>query len=296
MSTEAMKLALEALEGIHPGNMTPMAEEYWNKAITALQEALAQPQQEPSGWQKIECPICGDMAIATDIPAAQPQQEPVAAVAWQQGYDQGVADERISEANIGIAGFNAKVNPARNNPYTSPQPAPVQQEPVAWVDAGDLKPFRYCGVLEECDYEYYRKNNQFVYLEVGMATVGKIVYTKKDFTTGAVYADRGYRVEVARVLEQPAPVAEPRKQEPVAGLLVGQDSDGRYVSIAAKAHADTLPLGEYKLYTSPPAQRKPLTDEEMDNRLRRAGIIATLEALRCIGREVEAAHGIKGDA
>jgi hypothetical protein len=46
MSKEAMKLALEALEGIHTGNMTPMAEEYWNKAITALREALAeQPAQ-----------------------------------------------------------------------------------------------------------------------------------------------------------------------------------------------------------------------------------------------------------
>ena len=50
----------------------------------------------------------------------QPEQEPVAA-AWQQGYDQGVADERTSEANIGIAGFDAKVNPARANPYTRPQ-------------------------------------------------------------------------------------------------------------------------------------------------------------------------------
>jgi hypothetical protein len=28
-------------------------------------------QQESSEWQKIECPICGDMAIATDIPPAQ---------------------------------------------------------------------------------------------------------------------------------------------------------------------------------------------------------------------------------
>jgi hypothetical protein len=36
---EALKLALEALEGIHPGNMTPMAEEYWNKAITAIKQA-----------------------------------------------------------------------------------------------------------------------------------------------------------------------------------------------------------------------------------------------------------------
>jgi hypothetical protein len=46
---EALKLALEALEGIHPGNMTPMAEEYWNKAITAINQALEQPVQEPVG-------------------------------------------------------------------------------------------------------------------------------------------------------------------------------------------------------------------------------------------------------
>jgi hypothetical protein len=38
---EALDLALEALEGIHPGNMTPMAEEYWNKAITAIKQARA---------------------------------------------------------------------------------------------------------------------------------------------------------------------------------------------------------------------------------------------------------------
>ena len=42
---KALKLALEALEGIHPGNMTPMAEEYWNKAITAIKQALAAPVQ-----------------------------------------------------------------------------------------------------------------------------------------------------------------------------------------------------------------------------------------------------------
>jgi hypothetical protein len=46
MSTEALKLALEALEGIHPGNMTPMAEEYWNKAITAIKAALAAHESE----------------------------------------------------------------------------------------------------------------------------------------------------------------------------------------------------------------------------------------------------------
>ena len=34
-----------------------------------------QPQQEPVAWQKIECPICGDMAIATDI--LTPQRKPL---------------------------------------------------------------------------------------------------------------------------------------------------------------------------------------------------------------------------
>lgn len=49
-------------------------------------------------------------------------QEPVA-LAWDEGYRSGINDERMSEANIGIAGFGAKVEPARNNPYrTRPQP------------------------------------------------------------------------------------------------------------------------------------------------------------------------------
>lgn len=89
-------------------------------------------------------------------------------------------------------------------------------------------------------------------------------------------------------------LAQPQ-QEPVAGLLVGQDSDGRYVSIAAKAHADTLPLGEYKLYTSSPAQefvcstglchyRKPLTREVIER-----DFYGRIDFVRLI----EAAHGIK---
>ena len=45
MSREIMQQALEALEGIHVGNMTPMAEENWNEALIALRQALAQPEQ-----------------------------------------------------------------------------------------------------------------------------------------------------------------------------------------------------------------------------------------------------------
>ena len=52
---EALKLAIEALEEIHAGNMTPMAEINWNKAIAAIKEALAQPEQPV---QEPECSEC----------------------------------------------------------------------------------------------------------------------------------------------------------------------------------------------------------------------------------------------
>ena len=39
------------------------------------------------------------------------------ATAWAEGYRSGVTDERTSESNIGIAGFGAKIEPARANPY-----------------------------------------------------------------------------------------------------------------------------------------------------------------------------------
>ena len=44
MSTEAMKLALEALEA------DSISVEKYHAALTALQQALAQPQQEPVAW------------------------------------------------------------------------------------------------------------------------------------------------------------------------------------------------------------------------------------------------------
>jgi hypothetical protein len=42
---EALKMAIEALEDIHFGNMTPMAERNWNKALQACKEALEQEER-----------------------------------------------------------------------------------------------------------------------------------------------------------------------------------------------------------------------------------------------------------
>ena len=36
----ALKLAREALQGIHPGNMTPMAEKNWIEALAAINAAM----------------------------------------------------------------------------------------------------------------------------------------------------------------------------------------------------------------------------------------------------------------
>ncbi len=50
MSTEAMKLALEAL-GLYARTLAPTeTQKKGMEAITALDEALAQPQQEPVAW------------------------------------------------------------------------------------------------------------------------------------------------------------------------------------------------------------------------------------------------------
>lgn len=70
----------------------------------------------------------------TAIQQAEAQQptagEPVAK-AWEEGYRQGMEDERTSNANIGIAGFGAKVDPARQNPYRdAARPAPSVPDPI----------------------------------------------------------------------------------------------------------------------------------------------------------------------
>lgn len=53
-----------------------------------------------------------DLPAQSDEVASKPLSD-----AWQEGYKAGVEDERISESNIDIAGYGAKVNPARQNPY-----------------------------------------------------------------------------------------------------------------------------------------------------------------------------------
>lgn len=61
-----MNNALELIANIAEGSTTANSLQHIAKIARA---ALA--QHGPAQWQKIECPICGEMATATDIPAAQ---------------------------------------------------------------------------------------------------------------------------------------------------------------------------------------------------------------------------------
>jgi hypothetical protein len=89
-----MKQALELLEEIHPGNMTPMAEEAWKKAITALRFAIEQAEkQEPVAWQWLDSgtfrkslPASAEpgawRALYTTPPQRQPLTEEEISNAW----------------------------------------------------------------------------------------------------------------------------------------------------------------------------------------------------------------------
>ena len=121
------------------------------------------------GW------MCG-FHSTQDIPEGtavylQPKYTPAElAEAWEKGYAAGVSDERTSDANIGVCGFGAKIEPARENPYK--QPSDKELFPiVGWRDSsGTLheveppnsytpRPLTYADVLfNDSDYKFWKHN------------------------------------------------------------------------------------------------------------------------------------------
>lgn len=86
---EAAQQALELLEEIHPGNMTPLAEGAWNTAITALRAALAEDamQRLTDVQHEIENShqVTGDhLRDATKMVATIKDNLTVEPVAWLQ--------------------------------------------------------------------------------------------------------------------------------------------------------------------------------------------------------------------
>lgn len=79
---KAAQMALEALESIHVGNMTPMAEGNWLFAIASLREALAQQ---------------GDERPKLSLDRQQGEQQPVA---WMSKHTDGSVGFATTPAGI----------------------------------------------------------------------------------------------------------------------------------------------------------------------------------------------------
>lgn len=97
-----------------------------------LYQAISEIGQEPIGEA---CDRKGYAYLWEDLPVGTKlytNQQPIRnlALIWAQGYRAGISDERESEANIGIAGGDYKVEPNRKNPYENIYPQPKQSEQV----------------------------------------------------------------------------------------------------------------------------------------------------------------------
>ena len=120
-----MQQALEALEEIHVGNMTPMAEENWKKAITALREVLAEPQ--------ITTPdVCGEVCARAKLCyGCNKDLEEANAKFAEQAEQPQIDSEDVTEAKRLLPIYSRA---SKFLEIVSGE-QPVSQEPVARVDA-----------------------------------------------------------------------------------------------------------------------------------------------------------------
>ena len=144
---EKLEQVLEALkiwEQMYPKSS---ASAYRAPAITAIEEALAQPEQE----RCVGCEACIDTACGRDEcpkgwpKAAQPEQEPVACVVPHG------ATMRLEWASVDAA-HNAKIGPLYTTP---PQRKEPEQEPVAWKLLPREATREMLEAMDECSTEGY---------------------------------------------------------------------------------------------------------------------------------------------
>jgi len=116
---------------------------------------------------------------------------------------------------------------------------------------------------------------------------------------GVIFLETAITALREALAEQPA-----RQQEPVGEVFINTGSGALFAPMKDVRWKDgKMPPEGAKLYTSPPAQRKPLTDEELRNVLRNTNHMIRnamhgpfWPELEQACRAIEAAHGIKGDA
>ena len=114
---EAMKMALEALECLKRDFDADQFE--WgiaDEAITAIKEALAQPEQEPVAWEQFHEHMAGPFYKAPP----QPEKEPVAWGVFECNLHDMFFTEAEAVEMAQLKGNHAEVKPL----YTAPQRKP----------------------------------------------------------------------------------------------------------------------------------------------------------------------------
>ena len=130
---EAMKMALEALECLKRDFDADQFE--WgiaDEAITAIKEALAQPEQEPVAWEQFHEHMAGPFYKAPP----QPEKEPVAWGVFEGNLHDMFFTEAEAVEMAQLKGTHAEVRPL----YTTPpqrKPLTLGQKQRLWSSVGD---------------------------------------------------------------------------------------------------------------------------------------------------------------
>ena len=203
-------------------------------------------------------------ALRTAIEQAEKQES--VAQAWDEGYRTGINDERMSEANIGIAGFGANVEPARINPYRAIGQA-EKQESVAILPDGSA--FGVMSFPLPADHWLYVPN---------------------------VYRDDEYEP-----IDLPKPILTHAMRESVVAAVRyavrGATMRGQEMDFDPDALVQNAVYALCGPYTTPPAAQREwvgLTDEEIAVIAAACGGLAS-DFVVDFARSIEQAHGITGE-
>ena len=115
---EALNLALEFIEQINKYGWKYKFEAQMYEAITAIKEALAQPEQEPVAWEQFHEHMAGPFYKAPP----QPEKEPVAWGVFEGNLHDMFFSPSEAQEMADLKGTHAEVRPLYTTPPVLAQP------------------------------------------------------------------------------------------------------------------------------------------------------------------------------
>jgi len=249
---EALKLAEDALKRVRTQDMELV--QLSMIALAAIREALAeQPAQgcefcSHALYAGTKCKNCGreQPAIKQDLTPEQPaQQQPYG---YFKAEPFGWTD--CAETDEGAIALYEHPQPAQQEPMTTQTEADRLANQLDYHREYDLG-VTHTGIDEQAAAELRRQQAEIERLNEALATqpAQQEHFDHKAAANAALRDAQNRSYQVAKS-------TQPAQQEPVAWL---HPANAKCVTTDPTAYARGLPL-----YTSPPPQRKPLTDEEIE--------------------------------